>query len=516
MEGRCVRVALALASVGVVGSVGSVASAQVRSTPPLVHPDSRLREIPVGLDDLFFMHLQTDGDWVTDIDIPPGRQYRGCTNTSSHTDADFSGGSFIMQAGFAEDEVAAASYTLAPEQFPVRMDLMEMIFATRNATESTTTEWSVLVWDGFPDDTPDWEFNSDGVILPHIELPPGTNGINLQISVDPNDPDQIIFTNAGGTNTISFGIRIDKHNFQIQDACVVPPPSRRNAFPTTDVSGLQSGNGNWLRGIDCGPFGCPANGGWSTFARLPGGCRPSGDWVMRMTWTSLDCDGTGACCMEDGSCVETTAGECALLGGAYQGDDTNCADANCPIDTQACCFESTGGCVDLATADCLNAGGIPAGPGTQCSTFTCFPIGAACMPDGSCIDGLTPEEAAALGGVFQGDGTTCADVTCPEPVGAACFSTGFCLILTEAEAMNAGATWAGPGTTCDDLDGNGVADECETCDADMNDDGLVDTRDVIEFLNLWVAEDDRADFDNNNVIDTRDVIEFLNAWNVGC
>lgn len=517
MEGRRFVVALALAGVGVVGGVGGVASGQVGSAPALNHPDSRLREVPAGLDDLFFMHLQTDGDWVADIDIPPGRQYRACTNTSSHTDADFGGGSFVIQAGFAENEVAAASYMLTPDQFPVKMDLMEMIFATSQATESTTTEWSVLVWDGPPDNTPDWEFNSDGQILPHIELPPGTNGINLQLSVDPNDPDQIIFENNGGTNIISFGIRIDKHNEQTQDPCFVAPPQRRNAFPTTDISGLQSASGNWLKGIDCGPFGCPANGGWASFSQLPQFCRPSGDWVMRMTWTSLNCgSGTGACCMPDGSCVESDAGNCALAGGAYQGDDTDCVDVNCPVDTQACCFESTGGCLNLTPGDCLNAGGIPAGPGTQCSTYNCFPIGAACLPDGSCVDGLTPDEAAALGGTFQGDGTICQDITCPEPVGAACFSNGFCLILTEDEANSAGASWAGPGTTCDDLNGNGTADVCEACPPDTNGDGEVDTRDVITFLNLWVAEDDRADFDDNDVIDTRDVISFLNAWTEGC
>jgi hypothetical protein len=495
-----------------------VASGQVASSPPsLVHPDSRLTEVPAGLDDLFFMHVRPDGMWADDVVIPPGPQYRGCTNTSSHTDADFEGGEFVIQAGFAEQEVAAASYVLNPDQFPVRIDLMEMIFATYQATESTTTEWSLLVWDGPPGPSPAYVFSSDGVILPHIELPPGTNGINLQLSVDPNDPDQIILENARGTNTISFGIRIDKHNEQTQDPCVTAPPLRRNAFPTTDTGGLQSASGNWLRGVNCGPFGCPSNGGWASFAQLPSYCRPSGDWVMRMTWTSLNCtDDDGACCLGDGSCVETDPDGCAALGGAFQGNGTTCADTSCPIDTQACCFESTGGCLDLTPSDCLNAGGVPGGPGTQCSTFACFPEGAACFPDGTCMDGLTPDEAQALGGTYMGDGTTCADVTCPDPVGAACFPNGFCLVLTEADAIAAGATWAGPGTDCTDADGNGTADACESCDADVDGNGVVDTRDVIAFLNLWAAEDDRADFDDNGTIDTRDVIAFLNAWTAGC
>jgi hypothetical protein len=506
MDGRLVRCAAAMAL--------TAAAFGQATNPPM---PERKRERPAAIEDLYYMHVETDGDWVSDVVYPPGRHYRGCTNTSSHTDADFTGGSYVVQAGFAQGEVAAASYVLTPDQFPVKVDLMEMIFATVDAIETTTTEWSVLVWDGPPDGTPDYEFSSDGEILPHIVLPPGTNGINVQVSVDPNDPEQIILTNDAGTNTISFGYRIDKHNFQVQDPCFVPPPSNRNCFPTTDVSGLQSGSGNWLRGINCGPFGCPPNGGWARFNQLSGGCRPSGDWVMRMTWTSLNCSGgAGACCLTDGSCIETDAANCAAAGGSYQGDGTTCADTSCEEETQACCFEQTGGCLNLKPSDCLAAGGVPGGAGTQCATHVCFPTGAACMPDGTCIDGVTPDEAQAMGATYMGDGTVCQDITCPDPVGAACFPNGFCLVLTEAEAQQAGATWMGPGTDCADGNSNGKADACEPCDADTNGDGTVDTRDVITFLNLWAAKDDDADFDDNGTIDTRDVIVFLNEWNAGC
>ena len=517
MEG-C-RAVFALGVPLVLGASLACAQPVARPARPAPESVSRLAEQPIELDGLFYMHMQTDGDWVSDVVTPPGPQYRGCTNTSSHTDANFEGGSFVLQMGFAEQEIAAASYTLTPDQFPVRVDLVEMIFATYQATESTTTEWSLLVWDGPPNTgVLVAEYSSDGSTLPHIELPPGTNGINVQVSVDPNDPEQIILTNPNGTNMISFGFRIDKHNFQIQDPCFVPPPANRNCFPTTDASGLQSSSGNWLRGIDCGPFGCPANGGWASFSQLNQFCRPSGDWVMRMTWTSLNCQGgTGACCMPDGTCVESTAVDCAAAGGAYQGDGTSCATTQCEEQLQACCFESTGGCLNLKPSDCMAAGGLPAGVGTNCATYTCFATGAACLQDGTCVDDVTPDEAAAMGGIYMGDGTTCADVTCPDPVGAACFPNGFCLVLTEADALAAGATWAGPGTNCGDLNGNGDPDACEPdCPADTNGDGLVDTRDVLLFLNLWSADYPRADFDDNGVIDTRDVLAFLGAWSAGC
>lgn len=40
---------------------------------------------------------------------------------------------------------------------------------------------------------------------------------------------------------------------------------------------------------------------------------------------------TGACCLPDGSCVETSAGECAILTGDYRGDGTSCDHASCPV-----------------------------------------------------------------------------------------------------------------------------------------------------------------------------------------
>ncbi|HZW08954.1 MAG TPA: GC-type dockerin domain-anchored protein [Phycisphaerales bacterium] len=55
-----------------------------------------------------------------------------------------------------------------------------------------------------------------------------------------------------------------------------------------------------------------------------------------------------------------------------------------------------------------------------------------------------------------------------------------------------------------------------SCVADFNGDGVVDTRDVIAFLNAWNAQDAASDCDGNGVIDTRDVICFLNEWNAGC
>ena len=75
----------------------------------------------------------------------------GCPQVqSTHTNASFEGGQYIVQAGFAEGEVAACSYTLSPGDFPLRLDLCEMIFAPSGSSVTTTTKWSVLVWQGTP------------------------------------------------------------------------------------------------------------------------------------------------------------------------------------------------------------------------------------------------------------------------------------------------------------------------------------------------------------------------------
>jgi len=54
------------------------------------------------------------------------------------------------------------------------------------------------------------------------------------------------------------------------------------------------------------------------------------------------------------------------------------------------------------------------------------------------------------------------------------------------------------------------------CAADFNDDGAVNTQDVLAFLNAWTSGNARADFNGDGVINTQDVLAFLNAWTTGC
>ncbi|MCH2143593.1 MAG: hypothetical protein MK082_00440 [Phycisphaerales bacterium] len=454
-----------------------------------------------------------------DLQLPGGGGTQGglagsCDQqVSTHTDADFSGGTYILQGGFAEDEMAAVSFVLPESAFPIKVDMVEMIFGTSSATTSTTTEWSMVVWSGTPRSGQiQYEFSSDGELLPHIELGPGTNGINVQLSVDPSDPDQM-YVEDDGSHTFSVGFRIDRHNQQIENPCFAAPPSCCNAFPATDTSGLDASTQNWIRAVDCGIFGCPS--GWSTFAEWPSICRPSGDWVIRATWTPANCSVLGACCTPEGVCVESTdQANCEGIGGVWT-SDAACSEVTCepPSDDVPCCFAATGGCLELSEADCLAAGGAPGPVGVPCDQHTCFPVGAVCMPNGSCLDGLTPDEAETIGGTFMGDGTTCANIDCPEPTAACCFPSGFCLVLTELDCTTAAGTWNEIGTTCEDGDGSGGADLCETgIPGDINGDGAVDGADLTILLGEWGTANAVADLNGDGTVDGADLTTLLGNW----
>ncbi len=86
--------------------------------------------------------------------------------------------------------------------------------------------------------------------------------------------------------------------------------------------------------------------------------------------------------------------------------------------------------------------------------------------------------------------------------------------LTTSDGAGSFAVHYGDGSPFDPT--QVVLSDFGVCIADFNGDGVVDTRDVLAFLNAWAYRDPSADCDGNGVIDTRDVLCFLNAWNAGC
>jgi hypothetical protein len=80
-------------------------------------------------------------------------------------------------------------------------------------------------------------------------------------------------------------------------------------------------------------------------------------------------------------------------------------------------------------------------------TVDCVPVGACCLPDGSCEE-LTESECTADGGTYQGDGTDCDSSSCPQPIAACCLDDCSCTDLTEADCDASGGRWSGFGTDC--------------------------------------------------------------------
>ncbi|MEE2908229.1 MAG: hypothetical protein VX527_10425, partial [Planctomycetota bacterium] len=401
----------------------------------------------------------------------------GCPpETYALTDSDFGPGQYVIQAGLEQGESAAISFALPPQAFPAKLDLAEILFATFNATVQTTTEWSVKVYSGTPDTGAlVAHYSSDDVLLPHLVMPPGTNGTIIAFGIDPGDPKQIYIPDDG-TSTVTIAFRIDAHHAP-GTPCLEPPHENLNAFPTTDTSGLQVPAGNWIDMVD-GAF-CVCGTGWRNFQQLPSLCRPSGDWVIRATLTPFDCAASvGACCNSDGTCEDLTAIECGIVDGAYQGDGTACSDDGCPDPVGACCVPSTEQCVDASQALCDAFAGTW-WIGQACADVICFPVGACCLIDGSCVSGSTPESCVAFDGTFQGDATTCDLVECPEPQGWCCTDADDCFELSEVTCDAFGGTWGGAGSTCDDSD---ACDPEKDCLGDTNDDGVVNVDDILQVL----------------------------------
>ncbi len=231
--------------------------------------------------------------------------------------------------------------------------------------------------------------------------------------------------------------------------------------------------------------------GWWDLCNLGGlGIGISGNLVIRAV---IDCqEPTGACCDADAFCTDgVNEADCQDPGMTfYVGQD--CTEVTCPTPVGACCRQ--GGCLqNVEQATCEGPlGGVYAGNGTDCTDQVCV-AGACCLPDGSC-QLIFEVQCDAIGGVFDTPGSTCTPNPCPQPIGACCFDT-FCLAgQTESDCTGSGGDWVGPMTDC------GPPNPCEPdpCDSltftpgDVNDDGVLDGRDVTAFVDVYLLVDPPA------------------------
>ena len=125
-------------------------------------------------------------------------------------------------------------------------------------------------------------------------------------------------------------------------------------------------------GLDFGWFviGQEPGGGGQTAKRFASRENTSAGNRPLLTITFTTTETVGACCLPDGTCVDTTSGLCGSALGAYQGDGTNCATTTCSVPTGACCA-SDGTCTSETQADCDSAGGTWQGPSVSCSPNPC-------------------------------------------------------------------------------------------------------------------------------------------------
>ncbi len=512
----------------VLGLLTLAAPALAQKPAPATMDAGRNVPLPVQLDKLDRLHVTTKGRIIEDTarGIPfggTGATRDGCPQVTTYTGASFTGGTYTAQGGFAESEIAACTYTLPAINFPLKITLMEVIVAQLNATVQTTTQWSILVWEGRPDTgTLVAEYSSDDTILPHIVMGPGTRGTNVQVSVDATDPDQIYIYNPSNLaqQTFTVGFRIDHHNSQTANPCFTAPLSNLNAFPCTDntVIGCGSGygqlnypNDNWLSAVNCGANGCPPNGGWARFSSLQAdqnifgfcmtGCRPRGDWVMRVTWDPVNCPPPdGACCFGTAGCFSTNQAACQQAGGSWRGPGTTCgtfANGQFP------------GCVTPPNVPPVAVAGAD-----QTLTDTNNNGVETIVVDGSGsydTDGSIVSYRWSEGGTVLQDGPAFMSVSLP--VGAHTLT----LLVTD----NQGAT---------NTDTVSVVINGGHCPADLDDgsgtgtpDGGVDINDLLYFLVNYEAGNVAVDLDDGSGtgtpdggVDINDLLFFLARYEGGC
>ncbi len=184
---------------------------------------------------------------------------------------------------------------------------------------------------------------------------------------------------------------------------------------------------------------------------------------------ALPAEPTGACCdPATGGCSDTTnllcqgtacsGSSCTTGQGVFQGAGSACASTNCPQPPVGACCLPDGTCAEGQTElQCTDALGTWQDADSTCAQVECPqppPLGACCLiAEGTCAENITEADCTAGGaaqGIWQGEATTCAQTSCPAPAtGACCSLDGTCAVTTLADCAN---HWEGPGTDCTTAD----------------------------------------------------------------
>lgn len=129
------------------------------------------------------------------------------------------------------------------------------------------------------------------------------------------------------------------------------------------------------------------------------------------------------------------------------------------------------------------------------------------------LEVVAPDGATYKGNVFSGGvsvpGGTKDDRNNLEQVHLNNPAQGVWTVRVRATAVNVGTQGYA-------LVATGQLDVTDSCVADFNSDGEVNTQDVLAFLNAWSAGESEADINGDGTVNTLDVLEFLNVWSTGC
>ncbi len=207
-------------------------------------------------------------------------------------------------------------------------------FDTSTATDSgfgapdeSQCAGTFLDWDGSPDHWFKW-------------VAPGSGTINLS-TCDPSSYDTSLVVYEGASCDVLSQVACNGDS-ELED------PACQDYY--SEILGLQVSSGQlyWMR-----------LGGWQA---------ETGAGTLTLTFDGV-ADPTGGCCTGI-ACSEITEASCALMGGTYLGDGTDCLGNPCGLDViGGCCL--SGACEAMAEVDCDTAGGIYLGDDTDCMGDPC-------------------------------------------------------------------------------------------------------------------------------------------------
>ncbi len=197
------------------------------------------------------------------------------------------------------------------------------------------------------------------------------------------------------------------------------------------------------------------------------------------------CFGTsGACCLQDGTCVDyLSEAECSE--GFFEGGGTTCDRVLCP-GQGACCLETANGDV------CVNA-----------------------IEEKACLAFPVQNPDVFLGATFFKGQSCFGPQNCPIPTGACCFDDDGTPACTDGEVESTcteyylKGKYQGDGTTCAEV---GCA--VNPCPADTNGDGQVNVTDLVNVIQEWGSSGGPlgGDINGDGIVNVTDLIAVISAW----